>query len=361
MAARACATAEGLLHPGDVVETGACGTVSIIFRDGTAFQLSAEGRLALDDFCCDADGTLQSGLINLFKGTFAFVAGTLARAGKLRVDTPLAAIRGPVPFGGMGIVSFAAFTFALLKEVQAADPDIAILAEGQGQLSDMEYGPVEVVTKGPNPQVIHIDKPEVSYIIRPQGSGVSVSSVVNSAQQIADNLSASKEAFQSYLTGRADPFVQQQQRADLNPNSAGGGGSAGAVSGSLASTGDLTNPTPHPPIITNNNNNTGDTTPLSTSFLFIPQSPPPPPPPPPPALTFTGTAPTPATTELSGATGSSDPRHRHWIAATEWRQPHSDGERCPDFNELVGRNPNSVQHRQRPSRSEYAADFDHDR
>jgi hypothetical protein len=92
----------------------------------------------------------------------------------------------------------------------------------------MEYGPVEVVTKGPNPQVIVIDNPEVSYIISPQGSGVSVSSVVNSAQQIADYLSASKDAFQSYVSGRADPFVQQQ-RADLGatPTAGGSGGSGG--------------------------------------------------------------------------------------------------------------------------------------
>src|SRR3954453_15149488 len=106
----------------------------------------------------------------------------------------------------------------------------------------MEYGPVEVLTKGPNPQVILIDRPEVSYIIRPQGTGVSVSPVVNSPQQIADFMSASKEAFQSYLTGQADPFVQQQQRADLVPQSGGGSGSSGTVLGGLPTTGSLNNP-----------------------------------------------------------------------------------------------------------------------
>ena len=277
---RIIAAAGCLLHTGDVVETGPCGAVGIVFRDGMAFQLSAEGRLSLDDFRCKADGTLQSGLINLFKGPFAFVAGALARAGKLRIDTPFGVVRGPVPFGGIGLLSFAAFTFALLKEAQAADPDIAFLAEGQGQLSDMEHGPVEVLTKGPNPEIVVIDNPEISYILTPQGSGVGVASVVNSAQQIADYLAASKEAFQSYVTGRADPFVQQQQRADLQgitATSAGGGGSSTLFSDThLAATTGFAPPTGQPQPTSNPGN-----TPAPGAFgapqtFFDPPLPPPP-------------------------------------------------------------------------------------
>src|SRR5437879_4785249 len=39
-----------LLHRGDVIETGADGAVKIIFKNGAAFNLSADGRMVLDEF-----------------------------------------------------------------------------------------------------------------------------------------------------------------------------------------------------------------------------------------------------------------------------------------------------------------------
>ena len=64
-----------------------------------SFNLSNNARMALDEFVYDPDGTSNSTLFNLTKGTFTFVAGNIAKTGDMKVDTPVATmgIRGTTP------------------------------------------------------------------------------------------------------------------------------------------------------------------------------------------------------------------------------------------------------------------------
>src|SRR5262249_58910038 len=57
----------------DTIETGADGAVGITFTDGTAFNLSNNARMVLNQYVCD--GTSNSALFSLSKGAFAFIAG----------------------------------------------------------------------------------------------------------------------------------------------------------------------------------------------------------------------------------------------------------------------------------------------
>jgi len=66
----------------DTIETGADGAVGITFTDGTAFNLSNDARMVLNEFVCD--GTSSSALFSLSKGAFAFIAGKVAKAGQDR-------------------------------------------------------------------------------------------------------------------------------------------------------------------------------------------------------------------------------------------------------------------------------------
>lgn len=83
----------------DVVRTGADGRVGINFTDGTSFNLSSNARMALDQYVYDPDGRSNSTLFNLTKGTFTIVAGSIAKTGDMKVDTPVATmgIRGTTP------------------------------------------------------------------------------------------------------------------------------------------------------------------------------------------------------------------------------------------------------------------------
>src|SRR5260221_6984544 len=88
-----------LVYQGDVVQTGADGRLGINFTDGTSFNLSSNARMALSEFVYDPNGTSNSTLFNLTKGTFTFVAGNIAKTGDMKVDTPVATmgIRGTTP------------------------------------------------------------------------------------------------------------------------------------------------------------------------------------------------------------------------------------------------------------------------
>jgi hypothetical protein len=84
---------------GDIVQTGADGKISITFADSTAFNLSSNARMVLDEFVYDPNGKSNASLFSLTKGTFTFVAGKVAKTGDMKVDTPVATmgIRGTMP------------------------------------------------------------------------------------------------------------------------------------------------------------------------------------------------------------------------------------------------------------------------
>lgn len=87
------------VYLGDIVQTGADGKIDITFADGTAFNLSSDARMVLNDFVYDPNGKSNSTFFSLTKGTFTFVAGKVAKTGDMKIDTPVATmgIRGTTP------------------------------------------------------------------------------------------------------------------------------------------------------------------------------------------------------------------------------------------------------------------------
>jgi len=88
-----------LVYRGDVIATGADSKVSLVFADGTAFNVSSNARMELNEFVYNPDGKSNSSMFNLVRGTFTFVAGKIAKTGSMRLDTPAATmgIRGTTP------------------------------------------------------------------------------------------------------------------------------------------------------------------------------------------------------------------------------------------------------------------------
>ncbi len=87
------------VYLGDVVQTGADGKVGVTFTDGTAFNLSSNARMVLNEFVYDPNSKSNSTFFSLTKGTFTFVAGKVAKTGDMKIDTPVATmgIRGTTP------------------------------------------------------------------------------------------------------------------------------------------------------------------------------------------------------------------------------------------------------------------------
>ena len=165
--------------------------------------------------------------------------------------------------GGSSLLWLTALTFAAIKELQAADPNVIFLDDGQITYKDLEHGSFELVTKEAIPRYFLVEDPGVTIVLRAQGSAVSVNQVTNSAARMAELRAAQQDALSTYQKGL---------------------GSLGSSSLPFG------NPLPVQPI-----NFTGDDgpssaqdplPPLPSAALFAPENnlvrPPPPPPPPPP-------------------------------------------------------------------------------
>jgi hypothetical protein len=87
------------VYTGDVVQTGANGKISLVFNDGTAFNVTQNARIELNDFVYDPNGKSNVGKFSIFKGALTFVAGQVAKSGSLTVETTVGTmgIRGTTP------------------------------------------------------------------------------------------------------------------------------------------------------------------------------------------------------------------------------------------------------------------------
>jgi hypothetical protein len=84
------------VYKSDVIQTGTASSVGISFPDGTALNLVANTRMALNDYSYTPSSNSNDALFTLVEGTFAFVAGKVAHTGDMKINTPVATmgIRG---------------------------------------------------------------------------------------------------------------------------------------------------------------------------------------------------------------------------------------------------------------------------
>ena len=210
---RACATLVDLsvgdfVYEGDVIETGADSAVCIQFSEGTVFELSAYTRMVLSEFACDGASS-NSALFGLVKGAIAFIAGKVAKGGGLSIDTPVARIRGSRG-GAIAGLTLAGLTLAVLEEVRA--DDYPVIDDDQLELP---HGTFVLETKERVPQIIVVDDPWKTVVLRKVGSTVNVDQVTNSSDRMDELGRVSRDTFAIYRHGQQDPFVRYQQRADL--------------------------------------------------------------------------------------------------------------------------------------------------
>ena len=231
------------IYEGDVLETGDDGVVAVTFVDGTTFHLHANGHMVLDEFNCGTKKSSNSALIRIAKGVFGLVAGKLAADGRLRIDTPFGQLRNNAPAVGIGSVTLAAFTFALIRELKADSANVAYLDNGTIDYKDLKHGVFEIVTKGDHPQVIIVDDPTQTIVIQRHGSSYSVAEVQNSPLEMAQYQSAYAHVYSNYVAGQQDPFIQQWQHANAQPQS-NPGGTGSSTSAALLSGSTLGNSPP---------------------------------------------------------------------------------------------------------------------
>jgi hypothetical protein len=186
-----------LVYQGDVIETGADGAVGLTFTDGTAFNLSNNAGMMLNEFVYDPNGTSNSALFSLVQGAFTFIAGKVAKSGGLRIDTPFARIRGTAQDRGIGILTLAALTFAAIKEARAASRSDAFLDDGIITYKDLAHGTFEITTR--DGRVIVADDPGETIVVDPTGS---VTRIPNTSSRMAELQQAQQSALATLSHGQ---------------------------------------------------------------------------------------------------------------------------------------------------------------
>src|SRR5262245_11015701 len=183
----------------DTIETGADGAVGITFTDGTAFNLSNNARMALNEFVCDPNGTSNSALFSLNQGAFNFTAGKVAKSGGLTIDTPIARIRSTSQGRGIGTLTLAALTFSVMDEIQAASWPDAFLDDDALAYKDLAHGSYEIVMKRDGRVITHdVDDPGETVVVDPTGT---VTRIPNSSSRMAELQGAQQAALATLSLG----------------------------------------------------------------------------------------------------------------------------------------------------------------
>jgi VCBS repeat-containing protein len=90
---------------GDVVQTGADGTLALAFNDGSVFQITPDSRLVLSAFTYELNGSANVEQFDLVQGSFSFISGSIAKNGNMRIGTPVATMKIEGTAGGGDIAS----------------------------------------------------------------------------------------------------------------------------------------------------------------------------------------------------------------------------------------------------------------
>ena len=208
---------------GDLIETTAGGQVSIRFIDDTVFSLSNSARMALKEF---PDGrTSRPALFDVARGDFAFIAGEMAKVGRIEIDTPVASIRARSPIGGFGTLSLVSMFFAAMEKVQAAAPPDAAQTDDEQLPFDYTsepHGSFEVVTKEAVPRHFLVADPGVTWAFRLNSSAeLTVSQSPNTPMRMEQLHAIQQNVLHTYSVGlqaMQGPTFNGQSGSTTNPS-----------------------------------------------------------------------------------------------------------------------------------------------
>jgi hypothetical protein len=76
----------------DLLQTSPNSTLGVTFNDETTFNLTANSRIAVDNYVYEEGGGKNAALFNVARGTVAFVASQVAKTGDMKIATPTATL-----------------------------------------------------------------------------------------------------------------------------------------------------------------------------------------------------------------------------------------------------------------------------
>src|SRR6478736_2967138 len=76
------------VYKNDVLATGANAALGVTFDDETTLSLSANARIVVDEFVYEKGAKGNKAVLNVARGTVAFVASLVAKSGHMTITTP---------------------------------------------------------------------------------------------------------------------------------------------------------------------------------------------------------------------------------------------------------------------------------
>jgi hypothetical protein len=135
--------------PGDQLETGQGGAVSVTFADQASFSLGEKGAMAIDEFVYDPAGGAGSSVVSVMEGVFVFVSGQIAKTmpDAMMVKTPVMSIgvRGTKVAGTAGQEG-QHNSVTLLREDDGLVGEIAITTRGGTQVLNQALQTVKLTS-----------------------------------------------------------------------------------------------------------------------------------------------------------------------------------------------------------------------
>lgn len=192
------------IYKKDSLQTGANSSLGVTFDDETTLSLTASARIVVNEFVYEEGGKGNKAVINVARGTMAFVASLVAKTGNMTISTPTAnlGIRGTT--GVVDVPDNAA--------VGASEAKIKLYPDADGRVGQIEVfnrqgGRLGALTQGSS-----------AFAIRP-GAGGRFAAVPFQIppQEAARDRGVVQRLFASHNIGRQMAVQRRQLRGPNRP------------------------------------------------------------------------------------------------------------------------------------------------
>lgn len=189
------------IFAGDVLQTGADGTLGITFDDDTTFTLTPNSQISVDDFVYQQGGSSNAAVFNVLRGTVAFVAAEVAHTGDMKIETPTSSlgIRGTT-----GLIEVPG---------NAGEVSIKLYQDADGRV-----GRIEVFGRD-GTQLGVLTRAATGFAVRPGAVGGRFTAVplrISAAEAARDRVFV-RQAFSAQLVGR-QINIQRRNLRQRQPN-----------------------------------------------------------------------------------------------------------------------------------------------
>ena len=198
------------IFKGDILQTGKSSTLGVTFSDDTTLNLSASSRVVVDNFIYQEGGKDNAALLNVTRGTMAFVAAAVAKTGDMKIETPTATL------GIRGTTGVVEVPEGVASTANANNVGVKLYPDADGRVGRIEVkardgAPLGMLTQAASGFTVR------GVMVQGFGMRMSAMPMVMTAQMVARDRSFMQRVHNMQDIGRR-VVMQQRNFRMQNPN-----------------------------------------------------------------------------------------------------------------------------------------------